>query len=54
MLETIENCTGIWNLYHFFLDRISQALAFLLNLKIPNMPNSQKSVEQRIEGKMVI
>ena len=38
----------------FFLDCISQALAFLLNLKTPNMPNSQMSVEQRIEGKMVI
>ena len=38
----------------FFFDCISQALAFLLNLKTPNMPNSQMSVEQRIEGKMVI
>ena len=38
----------------FFLDCICHALAFLLNVMTPNLPNCQKSVKQRIEDKMLI
>lgn len=43
-LEFILSCSGC----------ICWALAFLLNVMTPNLPNCQKSVKQRIEGKMII
>lgn len=53
MLGTTENYR-LWEFIPSCSDCFCQALAFPLNVMTPNLPNCQKSVKQRIEGKMLI